>query len=322
MASRKKQEIELRFYEVPQGEMVLPLLGSGWIREYGNDINVLHFHNLCEIGYCIDGEGEMIFDDLVVPFEPGMLTIIPKNFPHTTKSKLHTKSYWEYLFFEPDDILNETYPDNKIFVEKIGKLVNENEQHFYAGENDEMVSIVRMIMEECRNRQNYSRECIKGLLLALVIAIARQDKGKNEQKEKALSSGEKTENMTHHSGIYHIAGALDYITKQYMEEIRMETLAACCNLSETHFRRLFVEYMNMTPVEYINLVRIQQACELMKKTHYSMEELAVKVGYTTVSTFNRNFRKIIVTSPYQYKKNSNSFEGKLLNLKVSAKKGW
>ena len=118
------------------------------------------------------------------------------------------------------------------------------------------------------------------------------------------------------------AGALDYITKQYMEEIRMETLAACCNLSETHFRRLFVEYMNMTPVEYINLVRIQQACELMKKTHYSMEELAVKVGYTTVSTFNRNFRKIIGTSPYQYKKNSNSFEGKLLNLKVSAKKGW
>ncbi len=46
MASRKKQEMELRFYEIPQGELVLPLLGSTWIREYGNDISVLHFHVL------------------------------------------------------------------------------------------------------------------------------------------------------------------------------------------------------------------------------------------------------------------------------------
>jgi AraC-like DNA-binding protein len=53
-----------------------------------------------------------------------------------------------------------------------------------------------------------------------------------------------------------------------------------------------------------------------------MEEVAVRVGYPTVSTFNRNFRKIVGTSPYQYKKSRDNYEGKLLNFKVSAKKGW
>lgn len=325
MASKKKQEIELRFYEIPQGEMVLPLLGSTWIREYGNDISVLHFHNLLEIGYCIDGEGIMVFDEVDVPYRPGMLTIIPKNLPHTTKSELHTKSYWEYLFINPDEILKEAYPDNEMFREKISKLVNGNEQYFYQGENDELIKLVRMIMEECRDRKNFSREYLKGLLLAMMIALSRQEKKQDNLPDGVLNGPQQKlpeENASRQGGIYSISGALEYISKRYMEDIRLETLASCCSLSETHFRRLFVEYMNMTPVEYINLVRIQQACELMKKTHCSMEELAEKVGYTTISTFNRNFRKIIGTSPYQYKKNSKSFEGKLLNVKVSAKKGW
>ena len=104
------------------------------------------------------------------------------------------------------------------------------------------------------------------------------------------------------SDVSQISAALEYIGERYMEHIKTKTLAAACNLSETHFRRLFAEYMKMTPLEYINLVRIQKACDLMKKTRYSMEEVAARVGYPAISTFNRNFRKIIGTSPYQYKK--------------------
>ncbi len=351
MAVKKKQEMELRFYEVPQGELVLPLLGDSWIREYGNDMTKLHFHNLLEIGYCIDGEGEMVFMEEIVPYSPGMVTMIPKNYPHTTNSRLHTKSYWEYLFFDPDEILQSVYPNDALFCEKISKLVNESEQYYFGEENEELKKLILMIMEECRVRKNYSGECIRGLLLSLVMTLARQedkrigkkeakgaagsaptdatgakDAGKpqegSESKGEGGASGEKEKVKKQRGNIYQISGALEYISKHYMDEIYMEILADCCNLSETHFRRIFRECMNMTPVEYINLVRIQQSIDMMNKTHYSMEELAQRVGYQNISTFNRNFRKMIGTSPYQYKKNSNNFEGKLLNVKVSAKKGW
>jgi AraC-like DNA-binding protein len=314
---KKKQEMELRFYEMPQGERVLALIGPTWIREYGNDMSVLHFHNLMEIGYCIDGEGKVEYDEDSLPYGPGVLTVIPKNYPHTTKSVPNTKSYWEYLFFDPIDILRESYPDDSLFVEKMEKLVNQNAHYYYAGENDKLVELVRLIMEEYRDRKSFSGEYIKGLLLALVVAIARENDGSD-----TILGGSKTEDFSPKSGLYHISSALEYISKRYMENIRLETLAACCSLSESHFRRIFVENMNMTPVEYVNLVRIQQACELMKTTHHSMEEIAARVGYTTASTFNRNFKKIVGTSPYQYKKNSDDYQGKLLNIKVSAKKGW
>ena len=59
--------------------------------------------------------------------------------------------------------------------------------------------------------------------------------------------------------------------------------------------------MNMSPMDYINLMRVQKACDIMKKTNDSMDVVAQKVGFTTTSTFNRNFKKYLNTSPYQWK---------------------
>lgn len=58
MGKKKKDTIELRFYEIPQNEYVLALLGENWIRDYGHDEVHLHFHNLMEIGVCQKRYGE------------------------------------------------------------------------------------------------------------------------------------------------------------------------------------------------------------------------------------------------------------------------
>ena len=71
--------------------------------------------------------------------------------------------------------------------------------------------------------------------------------------------------MQKHSGVTQIAAALDYVRMEYMHMIRVEELAQECHMSETHFRRLFESCMNMSPVDYINLVRIQKACDLLKR---------------------------------------------------------
>ena len=50
MAKRKKDTMEFRFYELPQGESALVLCGESWKRVYGHEEFHLHFHNLLEIG--------------------------------------------------------------------------------------------------------------------------------------------------------------------------------------------------------------------------------------------------------------------------------
>ena len=52
-----------------------------------------------------------------------------------------------------------------------------------------------------------------------------------------------------------------------------------------------------------------------------MDVVAQKVGFTTTSTFNRNFKKYLNTSPYQWKISPENYERKLLNYNISAVEG-
>ena len=83
---KKKGYVEMRYYDVPQKEWVLALLGQEWVRAYGEGIRYLHFHNLFELGICRGGTGVLVLDRKNCPYHPGMISLIPKNYPHTTTS--------------------------------------------------------------------------------------------------------------------------------------------------------------------------------------------------------------------------------------------
>lgn len=312
MGKKKKDTMELRFYEVPQNEYVLALLGDNWIRDYGHDESNLHFHNLMEIGYCKCGEGELVLNDETRRYEPAMVSIIPQNFPHLTISDAESgQSHWEYLFFDPMVMIQELYPDNAVMQKRVLQMVNRRAQFFHEWENSGLSVLVQMIMEEMRQQKKYFRESVHGLMLALFSELLRMCESaaaENEMKKKA--------------GVSQITAALDYVRAEYTGNIRVEDLARASHMSETHFRRVFESYMNMSPVDYINLMRVQKACDIMKKTNDSMDVVAQKVGFATTSTFNRNFKKYLNTSPYQWKISPDNYERKLLNYNIAALKGW
>ena len=309
--ARKKEDMELRYYDIPQGSGVFALLGEEWIREYGLGISKLHFHNLMEIGYCRYGEGKLILDEREVLYSRGMITVIPANYPHTTNSRTGEKSYWEYIYFEPETILSDCFSNDierqtelLTYVNKTALVFNENDQPDFS-------SIIFGIMEEMRSKGTYYEHIVRGLAQAMVMSIAR------------LQGGAEYKTDVHRKqGIIQLSGALDFIRDHYKENIKIVQLADSCGLSETHFRRLFDSYMNMTPAEYVNLVRVQQACKLLRKTTNSMDEVAAECGFSSTVTFNRNFRHFTGTTPYQWKKSPQNFESKLLQFKVTAERGW
>ena len=80
--------------------------------------------------------------------------------------------------------------------------------------------------------------------------------------------------------------------------------------------------MQMAPAEYINLVRIRMSCELMQKTNDPMSVIANRTGFDVLSTFNRNFKKIMGVSPSEWRRSSANYKGKLLNCDVKTEGGW
>lgn len=311
MARKKKDTMEFRFYEIPQGEPALVLYGESWVRVYGHDEFHLHFHNLTEIGICRYGDGDMYLDEDVCRYQNGTLTVIPENFPHITVSDGENANFWEYVFFDIKSIVEELFPGNPVYQSQVIESLNKSA--FISDEKKDKViaDIINSMIDEAKNKKPYHQKKISLQLKALIIELVRKGDVSLEEEQPVKGT-----NMAQ------IAAALDYINKNYDKPIKAIELANICSMSETHFRRIFEEYINMSPMDYVNLIRIQRACDLMKKTNDSMDLVAVKCGFSTTSTFNRNFKKYLNTSPYQWKINPSNYEHKLLNFRISALKGW
>ena len=312
MAKKKKDTVEFRFYEVPQGEPALVLCGESWIRVYGHDEFHLHFHNLMEIGICRQGLGDIYMDEEALRYKDGDITLIPENYPHITISDGEGTNYWEYIFFDLKSVVEELFPDNPVFRTEIVASITKRAVMTNSIEDKALAGHINSVIKEFADKRPYHQKIIKLHMQAIVLELLRRDASLPIADDCQI----KGTNMSQ------IAAALDYVNKNYDKQMKAAELADICSMSETHFRRIFESYIKMSPMDYVNLIRIQKACELMKKSNDSMDTIAVKCGFTTTSTFNRNFRKFLDTSPYQWKINPENYEHKLLNYRISALKGW
>lgn len=315
MSKKKKPKMEFRYYKMPDGSPILALLGDKWIQTYGDDVDYLHFHNYLEIGYCYEGQGELVLGEQSLRFKDGQFTIIPKNYPHTTNSDSGTISYWEYLFIDEENFLREYYRGGSLGrYERMLERINSRASLKNVSESPALAGMIRQILDIMRDPKEFYIDEAKGILLAFLINIARENQVEDAEQEKnEVLEGKIT---------IPISRALDYITLHYMEPLKVSELASWCHMSETHFRRTFSTYMKMSPLEYINLVRVQTACEYLKKTDVPVSDIAYKCGFTTLSTFNRNFKQIMGTAPCEWRKRPENFEQQLLKFQIHSEAGW
>lgn len=297
---------------MPEGSYILALLGQKWVQSYGRDVDYLHFHNYLEIGYCYDGVGELVLGEQDYRYTGNEFTVIPKNYPHTTNSDPGTISKWEYLFIDVDGVLSDLYQGmgNTKRMNYMLQKVNSKAIFQKAKRRPKLAGIIRKLIEIMRNTEEFYMEEAKGVMVELLVNIARENKSDRRPAEPGSRI------------TIPIARAMDYITLHYMEPIRIDELSAWCHISETHFRRLFSEYMNMSPLEYINLVRVQTACNYLKNTDESMADIAGKCGFTTLSTFNRNFKQVTGVSPSEWRKRPENYEQQLLKYWIHSEEGW
>lgn len=96
-----------------------------------------------------------------------------------------------------------------------------------------------------------------------------------------------------------IGEAVAYIHANLSEPILLEEAAACCGLSLSRFKVKFKEETGVTPREYINHVKIEQAKRLLEKG-ISVTDAALDLGFTTPNYFAVIFKKYTGLSPSLY----------------------
>jgi transcriptional regulator GlxA family with amidase domain len=99
-----------------------------------------------------------------------------------------------------------------------------------------------------------------------------------------------------------ISNIQDWIEKQYNNEIRVDFLAKKAGMSRRTFERRFKNATGVSPIQYLQIVRIETAKQLLEKGHKTFDEITYHVGYEDSSTFSRVFKDRTGLSPNAYKK--------------------
>ena len=302
------KRVEFRYYEIPEGDVVFLLGGENWYKEYGEGREKLHFHNFYEVGICHAGEGEMILGEEEIPFTPGCISLIPTTELHTTNT-FGAKAWWEWMYFDIYEVMKELYPDDEISRDTLLNQIQRQGRLLTPQMNIQKMSfLIRSIFSEMQNKEYLYRDMVHHLLLTLTVEIIRR-----------VNHTGVPEHFTPSNDIF---PAMDYIKKNYHTVIRISDLSSRCGMSENNFRSIFEKYMNMKPLDYVTFVRIQKGCSLLRNPERNVAEVSELVGYESVSSFIRNFRKIVGCTPHQWKVDEARGKNRFLNYHVTALKGW
>ena len=95
---------------------------------------------------------------------------------------------------------------------------------------------------------------------------------------------------------------------RYMEEhfnnpeISMTAIADSFELSTTRFSLSFKERKGMPPLEYLTLLRVEHAKDLLASTDMTIRDISIQVGYYDSGSFIRRFKQVTGETPLQYRR--------------------
>ena len=92
-----------------------------------------------------------------------------------------------------------------------------------------------------------------------------------------------------------------YMEENFSKSITISLLANLCCMSETDFRRKFNSVFNVSPMNYLNSLRISHAKAYISGGIYTIKEVAEKSGFGDANYFSRFFKKHTGLTPMEYK---------------------
>lgn len=99
-----------------------------------------------------------------------------------------------------------------------------------------------------------------------------------------------------------LSPALNYINQNYDKNITNERLAELCDLSTTHFRRLFKEQTGISPMQFRENIRLHWAIKLLESQMFTISEVAEQLGYSDIYHFSKVIKRHTGNPPSFYKK--------------------
>jgi AraC-like DNA-binding protein len=106
---------------------------------------------------------------------------------------------------------------------------------------------------------------------------------------------------------------LEFLHENYGERITLNEIAAKANISSSECSRFFKRMMRQSPFDYLLTYRIHRSLPMLISGERNITEIAEQVGFSNPSYFTEVFRRIMKSSPSEYKKQSEVNSAQLIN---------
>lgn len=258
-----------------------------------------HFHDAWEIYYLVSGERCYFIKDQIYRICAGDLVMIPINVLHKTSpsgklSQPHERLLVNFRTEAVSALLPGKEEELKQLFERYPVLrLSTEEQHLVQP------LLARMLTEQKQQASGYE-EYGRLLLAELLLNLLRM------AHTRPNHDGEEGGGKRPYREIAEVAR---YINAHFEENLSLGELAGRFHLSPYYLSHVFPRVTGLTLVAYINRVRIEEACALLRKTELPVTDIAYQVGYQSVTHFGRVFKKAKAVSPQSYRREQRMFNG-------------
>lgn len=150
-------------------------------------------------------------------------------------------------------------------------------------------SVIDFMIQEYTNKLQGYQTILRSRFIELVVQLSRQ------YEKMELPGGE--------GNLMHLAKAISYMEDNYLQPLSREEIAAKSNISVRHLNRIFQSFYQTTPFAYLQQLRLEHACRMLKTTNLPISEISYESGFNDSNYFTRQFTKVFGTSPKKYRKN-------------------
>ncbi len=250
----------------------------------------LHYHDVLELGVCLDGSGRYLSEAGEIPFSKGDVQVIPPYHPHYDIAD-RDGSLWTFLDVDLPRIGSAHISVDPAFCMTLSKRISKKGL-YRQGEDPEVTETVCRIATLSQEGDGHrdAQDQIAALLISLMIELAKPE----TDEGGGFHPPKRTESIL--PAIHLASQAIER-----GEHLTPADLAAACFMSESYFRKLFSSVMGEPPKSYLVRLQIQRAAALLVTTSLSISEIAARAGFEDESTLYRRFVRAYGQAPSVYR---------------------
>ncbi len=239
----------------------------------------LHWHDYCEWEIVLSGRGEQVYNARRYPMQRGTAYLLTQEAMHALwveeEVELLKIQFHEYAL---------PGPAAQMLAAHRGDLYFSLEEE----ELQQMVSLWAQIERELAQRRPLYPLLVQGAVTAAVVPLLRRVEGQGAPLPGVLQQ------------------AIAEVHTRFRTALTLCDVAAHCAVTSNYLGRLFSRWMRVSFSDYLNTVRLRYACQLLRGTGMSVQEVAFSSGYASSAYFQYVFRRRFSVTPLTYRRQGNT----------------